>query len=120
MQEKQNNNRLVVGCDIVSLARFKKAVASGGQVFLDRIFHLSELKNKDLVHLAGIFAAKEAAMKALKLKVGDWLKMEVVYQKNGKPTLKFIREAVAKIKEADLSISHNGDYAIAIFVAILK
>lgn len=111
---------LAVGCDIVYLPRFKKAISLGGQIFLEKIFHPSELKRKETIHLAGIFAAKEAAMKVLKLKSGDWLKIEVVYQKNGKPTLKFIREAAAKIKEADLSISHDGDYAISVFVAILK
>lgn len=112
------SNKIAVGCDIVNLNRFRKTVTAGGQNFLERVFTPQELKNKDPVHLAGIFAAKEAVVKALKLNPDDWKKMEIVYQKNGKPILKLMNEK--NFKTADLSISHDGDYAIAVFVAILK
>jgi phosphopantetheine--protein transferase-like protein len=120
MKKKSNSNRIAVGCDIVNLNRFKKAVTSDGQNFLNRVFTLAELENSDFKHLAGIFTAKEAAIKALKLKPGSWLDFEIIYQKNGKPEIKFGKKIRAKIETSDLSISHDGDYATSIFVAILK
>lgn len=116
---RKSRNKIVVGCDIVNLPHFRKVMAEAGQVFLERIFTNGEMKKRDPSHLGGIFAAKEAAIKALKLKAGSWQKLEVVYQKNGKPILKFKNLPSFKIKTADLSISHNGDYVISVFVAIL-
>ena len=59
-----------LGIDLVSVARFRDSVESGGQAFLDRIFTGNEqqdcLSRKEPhPSLAARFAAKEAVMKAL-------------------------------------------------------
>jgi phosphopantetheine--protein transferase-like protein len=101
------------GIDLVFIPDFKKRVARGGAGFLKRIFLESELKNTEVTHLAGVFAAKEVVMKALGIKAGDWHKIEVSYDKNGKPKARILGK---KVKNCDLSISHAGDYAVAVFV----
>lgn len=102
------------GVDLVFIPRFKESVKRGGEGFLRRVFLESELEKTEVSHLAGVFAAKEAAMKALGMPAGDWHKIEVFYQKSGKPKVKVSGK---RIKNCDLSISHAGDYAVAVFVA---
>ncbi len=95
-----------VGCDIVQIKRFENM----GEEILDKIFHKQELKNKRFETLAGIFAAKEACKKVF----NDlhWHDIEILKEKNGKPFLIMNK----KIKNCDLSISHDGDYAMAVFI----
>lgn len=102
------------GIDLVFMPDFRERIERGGEGFLRKIFSASELKNMEVSHLAGGFAAKEAVMKALGIKAGGWHEIEVSYDENGKPR---VRTLGKKIKNCDLSISHAGDYAIAVFVA---
>lgn len=102
------------GVDLVFIPEFEERAKRGGEGFLRKIFLESELKNTESSHLAGIFAAKEAVLKALGLPAGSWHKIEIVYEKNGRPKVHVLGR---KIKGCDLSVSHTGDYAIAIFVA---
>ena len=62
------------GVDIVDVRRFEKNLEDSR--FLEKVFHASELKDSDKNRLAGIFALKEATMKALGRKV-DWKDIEV-------------------------------------------
>jgi len=101
------------GVDLVFIPEFEKRAKRGGEGLLRKIFLESELKNTESSHLAGVFAAKEAAMKALELPAGSWHKIKVSYDENGRPKVHVLGK---KIKKCDLSISHAGDYAIAIFV----
>ena len=108
-----------VGTDLVEIERFKRKSANSPSI-LKNLFNPIELKNHDPTHLAGIFAAKEAATKALDIPKGSWLKMEVQYKESGKPTLVFSKNLRGKLESFDLSIAHDGNYVVAIFVAILK
>ncbi len=74
---------------------------------------------------AARFAAKEAIYKALSPYIKDeynYTDYEVIKDEKGKPIAKF-NGKLAKIKEIkdikyhDLSLSHEGEYAIATFVA---
>jgi len=108
-----------IGTDLVNIKRFGKKLENSPAIF-EKLFQPAELKNSDPSHLAGIFTAKEAAAKALELASGSWLEMEVGYYENGKPFVKFSKNIKVKPKSFDLSIAHDGDYAIATFIAILK
>lgn len=108
-----------VGTDLVEIEKFRRKLIDSPSI-TKNLFTPSELKGNDPVHLAGIFAAKEAAVKALNLKPGGWLDMEVNYQKSGKPTLKFSKDFELKLESNDLSISHDGDYIVATFVAQIR
>lgn len=106
-----------VGIDIVYIPKFAKSVEKQGETFLSKIFLEVELESGVKPnHLAGIFAAKEAVMKALSLPVGSWLKICVTSEENGRPKVQFLDDSL-HFSNYDLSISHDQDYAIAIFIA---
>lgn len=74
---------------------------------------------------AARFAAKEAIYKALSAFIKDeynYKDYEVIKDEKGKPMAKFNGklaeiEELKNIKYCDLSLSHEGEYAIATFVA---
>ena len=72
-----------VGADLVYLPRFRNV---WGKI-QDEVFspyELKCLKNSEIERIAGVFAAKEAVIKALDLKAGSWLSIEVSNLKSGK------------------------------------
>ncbi len=95
-----------IGTDIIRISRIEQSIKSPS--FLNKVFTENEREYcKRPENYAGLFAAKEAYFKAL----GIGIKMpmnsvEIIHDKNGKP---FIKE----VDNSDLSISHDGDYAIA-------
>lgn len=93
------------GCDIVEIKRFEKL----GDRARDKIFSRSEMKNSNAERLAGIFAAKESCRKVFN-DLG-WHDIEVKKKRDGKPML--VINTDKEILSHDLSISHDGDYAIA-------
>ena len=100
----------MIGVDLVHIPEFTKNIEIGGETFLLRTFLPTELKNKKIEHLAGLFAAKEAVIKAVGLPIGSWLDIEI---SDGKPVA-----IVQHQRKLDISISHHGDYAIAVAVEI--
>lgn len=106
-----------MGCDLVSLVRFKKILARTPAMG-NRIFLSSEQKSASPESLAGIFAAKEAVIKALRLKAGDWRKIEVIKDKDGRPRIKLLNPG-KKIISQDISISHDGKYVFAVAVFLV-
>lgn len=103
----------MIGVDLVYIPEFVKQIKLGGKVFLNRAFDDSELSN-DSAHLAGIWAAKEAVIKAIGYPKLELKKVELKYSKNGQPS------AICQKKLFEISISHHGDYAIAIATEALK
>ena len=108
------------GCDLVPITKFKKSAERGGNAFLEKIFSSHELTNcSSPQSMAGLFAAKEAVKKALSLKADDWKKIEVIKDGDGRPRVKLI-EIDHPIISSDISISHDGDYAMATATFLLK
>lgn len=95
-----------IGTDIVKISRMEKSLKS--KSFLEKVFTENEREYcKKIESFAGVFASKEAYFKAL----GTGIKLplnqlEVLHDEHGKPYLN-------GIENSDLSISHDGDYAIA-------
>lgn len=95
-----------IGVDIVHIPRMKKSIESNA--FRKKVFTENEiLYCKTAESYAGIFAAKEAYFKAMgtgvKFPLTD---IEILHDENGKPYL-------SGIQDSDLSISHDGEYAVA-------
>lgn len=117
-----------VGIDIVRVERFQEKVSN--EHFLERIFSRYELtdagKGPHLSsRLAGRWAAKEATAKALGCGLGSqlgWREIEVVKNGDGQPRIKLAPEAAERhdFPKLELSISHDGEYAIAIVVLVGK
>jgi holo-[acyl-carrier protein] synthase len=103
---------MLVGIDIVQISEFKNRLEQSGG--LDKVFTSTELEqNKSQDSLAGIFAAKEAFFKALGTRP-DWLDVWIEKDKEGKPLIKC--ELLKPEQKVNLSISHSGDYSVAVVV----
>ena len=114
--------KIVTGIDLVYLPRFKRSAKFGGENFLKRVFHEQEFKHlpsENREHLAGIFAAKEAVIKALSLPTDSWHDIKITNIPSGVPKVTVDNQQLT-IVHSSLSISHDGNYVIAQFVATLK
>jgi len=115
------------GIDIVETERIKQLVDRHGQHFLDRVFTPAEHEYCQLnpkryyEHLAGRFAAKEAALKVLGTGWRGgiaWTDIEVLRQPSGQPQIKLTGECLRiagelGIVQWHISISHITTHATA-------
>lgn len=109
---------ILTGIDIVYIPEFERNLNLSKKNFLDRVFTKKEIgQNKKIESLAGIFAAKEAVVKALGLKPSQWKEIKIV-KKVHKPKVILTKKLNVKLKSCDISISHSENYAVAFFVAI--
>lgn len=114
---------LGIGTDIIEVDRIRSAIEEHGDRFLERLFTQKEreycLKHRfPFRHFAGRFAAKEAIAKSFGLGFGSdisWQDIEIINEKNGKPTVYFRGE---KRNDILISISHCHAYATA--TAVLR
>lgn len=112
--------QIKTGCDLVKIERFKKSVERGGEQFLRRIFSSHELSYASCAETrAGIFAAKEAVIKALDLGPGSWHEVEICKDSSGRPFARVLNRDHTFISQ-DISISHDGGYAIATAVFLFE
>lgn len=95
-----------IGTDIVQISRIEKSLQSDR--FVAEVFTENEISHcKTAESFAGLFAGKEAYLKALGTGINCRLNsIEILHNEKGKPYLN-------GIENSDISISHDGDYAIA-------
>jgi len=98
----------MIGVDLVFIPEFQKQLEAGGDTFIERSFSLSEMKNHKTEHLAGLWAAKEAVIKAAETAPKKYTDIVITHDKAGKPC------AHVGSQEFAVSIAHHGDYAIAV------
>ena len=125
----------MVGIDIIQIERIEKMLE--GHANLNRFFTKNEQeyfdKKKNIISeevgrntrgasAAGIFAAKEAVMKAFGLGLGmglDAKDIEILHKKTGAPVV-VITQKIAKFLEKNnaktihISISHDYPFAVAV------
>ena len=106
------------GTDIVRVASFKRSLENGRQTLLDRCFHIEEQEDDRPHHLAGVFAAKESVIKALALEAGSWLSVRIYHESSGRPVVELVG-LEDTVESIDVSITHDGVYAVASCVAVL-
>jgi holo-[acyl-carrier protein] synthase len=124
--------RLRVGVDLVSISRIAESMDNFGDRFLRKVFTGDEIAyaaaapatSQRNERLAARFAAKEATIKALSLvdEGVDWKNIEVRRGPRGACDIELhgsVAEAAKSLHVLDLSlsISHEGDHAIAFVVA---
>lgn len=116
-----------IGVDLVKVIRVEEALARFGTRFLNRCFTAGERERcgVDAVRLAARFAAKEAVGKALGTGLSglSWHDIEVIGGVGGHPAVRLHGRAAARARElgvgrCELSLAHDGDYAIAFVVAV--
>jgi phosphopantetheine--protein transferase-like protein len=98
----------MIGIDLVFIPEFQKQLDIEGKAFIQKTFSLSEIKNRKTVHLAGLWAAKEAVFKACDITPKKWTDIVISHDNNGKPKASFGSQ------KFELSISHHADYAVAV------
>ncbi|EGY79969.1 holo-ACP synthase [Peptoniphilus indolicus] len=103
----------MLGVDLVKVDRIEKLLEKFGDNFLKRIFTKEEIeyiqkKQKSKNTVAGMYASKEAVSKALGTGIGEVGFKEIAIEYNPYP-----RARVGE-KVFELSISHDGDYAVAV------
>lgn len=110
----------MIGIDIVSIKRIDKAYRKYGERFLSKFLSSGEISlAKNSQSIAGFFAAKEAFSKAIGCGVGrEFSFCDIIIAKTSKnaPFLQISPKILSKfsIKNSSLSISHDGDFAIAV------
>ena len=119
--------KLATGVDLIEIARIEEVIARHGKHYLERIYTPAELAQcgKRIESLAGRFAAKEAAAKALGCGIGDisWQEIEVLGDDQNAPVLTLHGEAIKRADALGLStwsvsISHSQSHSVALVVAI--
>jgi phosphopantetheine--protein transferase-like protein len=110
---------MTVGTDLVHIPSFIKSLDQMKHVGAEKIFTPSELKlHTSLESLAGAFAAKEAVVKAVSLTTLGLSDIEVLKHQSGKPYV--VCDILESLCTVDLSISHDGEYAVAFAIAEWK
>lgn len=120
------------GIDIVEIARIHRSLERFGTVFIDRILHYSELADlpddllsqNAIAHVAGRFAAKEAAVKALGTGFSAGIGLHDIRIANlstGQPVLSLHRGARARASLigahiSHISLSHEKSFAVAMII----
>lgn len=114
-----------LGLDVVEVARIAQALARHGDRFLARCFTPGELSRpSDPQHVAGLFAAKEAAFKALGTGWGQgigWHHVVTARDHTGKPHLRFRGAAqnlarTMGVRQIHVSVSHQRLLAVAVVI----
>ncbi len=121
---------LGIGLDVVDLRRIERLHRRHGESFIQRFCRPGEWQLRQggalIEHLGGLFAAKEAVMKALGTGWAEGLgfrQIEVVRLASGAPTVRLHQNAADRFcalagEKIHLSITHERSYAAA--VAILE
>lgn len=109
------------GVDLVLIERFNNISES----FINKYFTINEIdyinrKNKSAETIAGIYAAKEAFLKAIGVAFNKYALKDIeILHDNGRPYFN-INETIKKEIEKhnfSLSISHENKYAIAFVIS---
>ena len=119
--------KLFSGIDLVEIGRFRELNPKILQRFYARVFTPGERAyiGASFERAAGIFAAKEALVKALGCGIGlvTWQEVGIRYDAQGKP-LPELNGSAKKAEQAlgistwSISISHTRSNAVAVAVAV--
>lgn len=113
------------GIDIIKIEKFKDYVENDNimnSIFTNKEIDYFKKRNFSLDSIAGTFAAKEATLKSLGKGLDGYPLKEIEILHDGyKPFLNFLGETKKEIEKINLSfsisISHDGEYAIASVIA---
>ena len=108
-----------IGIDIIEVKRIENSLSK--QNFIEKVFLPSEIEyckqyKNYAERFAGMFACKEAVMKACQFAGQYFLNIEIVHQENGAPKIQFNGIMKEKFDENKIkvSISHISETATAI------
>jgi len=123
-------NVVGVGLDLVEIERMADILQRSGDRFLDRVLHEDDdrariASGEGPTHLAGLFAAKEAVMKALGTGMAgaNFADIRIRHEDSGQPYVELEGRAKRRADEMGvtgwrLSISHSKSTAAAVALAL--
>lgn len=124
---------ILVGLDLTPVPRVAEVLERFRERFLARIFVEGEIQRRRrhprafAEHVAGRFAAKEAAMKALGTGWRGIAFREIAIRRSasGKPVLELTGRAAARARvlgvvESEVSITHTADLAAAVVILVTR
>ncbi len=112
----------MIGIDIVNIERIKKFSERFGNKALEKFLSQNEISlAKNINTVAGFYAAKEAISKALGLGISQncgFFDIQIHKETNGAPYFTLSKKLIEEfgITDTSLSITHDGEYAIAVAV----
>lgn len=118
-----------IGTDILKISRIEQDVSDGKRTFINAVYTgreraEAEERSKPALFYATRFAGKEAVYKCFGEVSGEirWNEIEILSGENGKPTVSLSGACRAHaellgIKSIHLSLSYDGEYAIAFAIA---
>ena len=119
-----------LGIDLCEISRIRDAIARHGSRFTARLFLPGEVRRSPsspayAEHLAGLFAAKEAAMKALGtgMRGAAFAEIAVVRSPGGPPRLALLGRALVRarllsVTAAHVTITHDRNTAAAVVLLL--
>jgi holo-[acyl-carrier protein] synthase len=126
-------NVVAHGVDFVEIRRIAELVERHGRAFLDRVFTAVEQdycrgRKRELEHLAGRFAAKEAVLKVMGTGWRNgiaWTDVEVVNAVSGQPSIRLYGRCAEIASERGIaqvliSISHTDTHALASAIGLAE
>ncbi len=124
---------LLLGLDLTEVGRVREVLERFGERFVARVFLPEEIRRQRreagafAEHVAGRFAAKEAAMKALGtgFRGVAFKEIAVLREPSGKPRLEFRGRALERaralhVSAAEVSITHTRTMAAAAVVLLTE
>lgn len=115
----------MIGIDLVKTSRIKRMIERFGEKALQKFLSQNEIVLvKNYKTASGFWAAKEAVSKALGVGIGSecsFFDIEISKSSRGAPQLNLSDKLINNfnIKDTSISITHDGEYAIAV-VAVEK
>ena len=110
----------MIGIDLIKTSRMNRFIERFGDKALQKFLSENEIALvKNYKTASGFWAAKEAVSKALGVGIGaecSFHDIEIVKTPKGAPKLQLSSKLIKefKIKDSSLSITHDGEYAIAV------
>ena len=115
----------MIGIDIIKISRMKKLMDRYGDKILEKFLSKSEIELvKNHKTASGFWAVKEATSKALGVGIGKecgFHDITITKTQNGAPIISLSEHIINNycITDTSVSITHDGEYAIAV-VALAK
>ena len=119
-----------LGLDLVEIDRIAAILEQSGPRFVDRVLHPQEDRSRldaptGPAHFAGLFAAKEAVMKALGTGMAgaNFADIRILHHDSGQPYVELEGTALARAESMavsgwQLSITHSKTTAAAVAIAL--
>ena len=110
----------MIGIDLIKISRMNRLIERFGEKALQKFLSSDEiLLVKNYRTAAGFWAAKEACSKALGVGIGSECSFHDIIiskSKKGAPQIALSLKVINQFKISDISVSitHDGDYAIAV------